>query len=289
MKILLLGKNGQVGRKLLQILAGLGEITAPARQEMDLTDESAIRRKIRRLQPDLIVNAAAYNFVDKAEEEEHLARTVNAVAPRILAEEAARNQAALVHYSTDYVFDGRARRPYKEDDLPNPLSVYGKTKLEGEMAIQEAGCAYLIFRTSWLYSLYRKNMLLTLLQLASEGKPLQVVDDQHGIPTWAGTVAAVTRAVLLQKPFQAGKAGLYNLTPSGETTWYHFAVRVIDHYQAITGRAVYLQAISTAEFPTAAKRPAYSVLCNEKIKRDFNLTLDSWERILTELLKGISM
>lgn len=253
MRILLTGRNGQVGWELERALPALGEVIATDRSTLDLADADAIRRAVREAKPQVIVNAAAYTAVDRAELESNLAMKVNAQAPGVLAEEARRLSALLVHYSTDYVFDGSKGSPYVEDDATNPLSVYGKTKLAGELAVRSAGARYLILRTSWVYADRGKNFLLTMLQRASTGMPLRVVDDQIGAPTCAADVAAIT-VLGLRRP--QTPEGTYHATAAGETTWCGFAKEIMR--LARTGAGV--QAIATADYPTAAKRPSYSVL-----------------------------
>lgn len=288
MKILLLGKNGQIGWELQRTLAPLGEIIALGREELDLVNEKAIRSTVRSVKPDFIVNAAAYTAVDKAEEEHDLAMAINGIAPGILAEEAALCKAAIVHYSTDYVFDGNKDIPYTEEDPPNPINIYGSTKLAGERAIQETETPHLIFRTSWVYGLRGKNFLLTILRLAAEKDELKIVDDQIGSPTWCRTVAEITANILTQNSFEKDKQGIYNLTAAGEATWYGFARKIIAHYTNLTNRKVKLKAIATGEYPTPARRPAYSILSCDKLKEQFCSTLPDWDYALKLVLKDVN-
>lgn len=297
-KILLTGKTGQVGRELAPLLGRMGELTALDRPHLDLAQPEEIRRAIRGVLPDLIVNAAAYTAVDRAESDEAAARAVNADAPSVMAEEAKRLGALLVHYSTDYVFDGTKRTPYEEDDPPHPVNVYGRTKLEGEQAIQRIGPAYLIFRTAWVYAREGRNFLLTVLRLATEKEELRIVRDQTGAPTLSGEIAAATATVLSQicasvnggRPW-SGTAGIYHMTAGGETNWHSFAKLILelasgrppdgDWFSAATGNrplmAQRIVPIGTGEFPTPARRPSYSVLANRKLNDAFGVRLPHWE------------
>lgn len=294
--ILLIGTNGQVGRELNQVLPGIGEVTALDRQRLDLTRPEEIRRAIQAFRPSVIVNAAAYTAVDKAESEEPLARAINAEAPAVMAEEAKKAGAALVHYSTDYVFDGLKRSPYREDDPPNPQNAYGRTKLEGERAIQSSGAAHLIFRTAWVYSTEGRNFLLTILRLATQREELRIVRDQMGAPTLAGEIAAATARVLAQavahensSRYLENVSGIYHLTAGGETSWSDFTKAILEEaatppacpwFQAATSGLPLLARrvipIATHEYPTPARRPAYSVLSNARLNRAFSVQLPDW-------------
>jgi dTDP-4-dehydrorhamnose reductase len=254
-KILLTGPTGQVGWELAPKLAHLGEVIAPDRRALDLADAEATRARVRDLRPDVIVNAAAYTAVDRAESEPDLARAINGTAPGVLADEAKRLGALLVHYSTDYVFDGTKEAPYTEDDTPNPLSVYGRSKLEGDRAIQASGCRHLILRTSWVYAGRGQNFLLTMLRLGAGRPELRVVDDQRGAPTWARDIAAATVALLADPP-----NGLFHLTAAGVTTWHGCACEIMRQ----AGLMPIVHRLRTDEYPTAARRPANSVLDNRK-------------------------
>ncbi len=284
MKIMLLGKNGQVGWELQRTLAPLGEIVAYDLEDLDLTDQGAIRSTTRRVAPQVIINAAAYTAVDKAEEEAELALAVNGTAPGILAEEAALSNALLIHYSTDYVFDGSKKSPYTEKDTPNPINVYGKTKLAGENAIREAGCPYLILRTSWVYGLRGKNFLLTIQRLAAERDELTIVNDQHGAPTWSRLIAQATAQLLSR--FSTADSGkierLYHLTAAGETTWFDFAGAILEYdRQNRNGqRSPLLKAIKTESYPTPAARPLYSVMDNSLIMEQLALMMPHWRKQL---------
>lgn len=279
--ILLTGKNGQVGWELQRTLAPLGNVHAFGSAELDLSDATALRNAVHALRPDIIVNAAAYTAVDKAESEPELAAAINTTAPGILAEEAARLGALLVHYSTDYVFDGSKDSPYLENDATSPLNVYGTTKLAGEEAIRAAGCQYLIFRTSWVYGGRGKNFLLTMLRLAREREELKVVDDQYGAPTWSRAIAegsALALAALACHPTTETLLGTYHLTCAGRTTWHGFTEAILDG--APLPRQPRLEPIPTSAYPLPAKRPTNSVLSNAKLEQAFGLVLPDWRRAL---------
>ncbi len=239
MRILLLGKNGQVGWELQQVLPLFGEVMALDKPEVDFTDLAGLRRIVRDRRPDLIVNAAAYTAVDRAESERELAMTVNGIAPGVLADEAVRLKAGLVHYSTDYVFDGIKGEPYTEEDVPNPLSVYGESKLAGDRAIEAVGGAYVILRTSWVYGARGSNFYLTILRLTREREEIRIVDDQVGCPTWCRSIAHATGQILLkamEQPqgnfysFLGELAGIYNYSSSGEVSWFSFAKAIIERH-----------------------------------------------------------
>lgn len=288
MTILLLGANGQVGWELQRTLSPLGPVRAMERAEADLSDHDALVRTVRDVAPSLIVNAAAYTAVDRAEEEEDLARAINGEAPGLLAEEARKLGAVLVHYSTDYVFDGAGDRPVTEDDRVAPLNAYGRTKLAGEQAIRESGCAHLILRTSWVYSTRGRNFLLTVKRLAGELEELRIVADQKGAPTWARGIAEAT-ALMLSRcgvPGDTGmlaeKGGLYHLTAAGETTWHGFAEAIVEWLRE-TGQPVRCKRvvpIGTADYPTPAIRPANSVLDCSRLRESFGIGLPDWREQL---------
>jgi dTDP-4-dehydrorhamnose reductase len=287
-RILLTGAAGQVGWELARSLAPLGEVVPLSRSELDLADLAAVRDVVRTIRPGVIVNAAAYTAVDRAETEHRLAFRVNAEAPGALAEEAARIGAALVHYSTDYVFDGTSRRPYTEADEPNPLNVYGESKLAGERAVAAAGGSHWIFRTSWVYATRGSNFLRTMLRLAREREELRVVDDQTGAPTWAAEIARGTAEViggLRRGEPERQEGGLYHLTAGGETTWYGFARALLDaDPDRGARRCTSLVPIPSSEFPTPARRPAYSLLDNAAIRRDLGVELPHWSLSLSRAL-----
>ncbi|MHB8727685.1 MAG: dTDP-4-dehydrorhamnose reductase [Sulfuricaulis sp.] len=283
-RILLTGKNGQVGWELQRTLATLGDVIALDRHGLDLADPDSIRRVVREIKPYLIVNAAAYTAVDKAEEEPDLAMVINGIAPGILAEEAKKLGAALIHYSTDYVFDGNKDGPYTEDDAPNPLNVYGKTKLAGEQAIRAVGAPHLIFRTSWVYGMRGKNFLLTILRLAKERDELRIVNDQIGAPTWCRMVAETTAQVVVQlscpqaEGWSEGTSGIYHLTAADQTSWFGFAKAILNHVSRPAAvRLPRLTPVTTQEYPTPAKRPRNSVLSNTRLRQRFGLWLPGWE------------
>lgn len=284
-RILLAGKNGQVGWELQRALATLGEVIALDRHGLDLADPDSIRRVVREHKPNLIVNAAAYTAVDKAEEEPDLAMVVNGMAPGVLAEEAKRLGAALVHYSTDYVFDGNKNAPYSEGDAPNPINVYGRTKLAGEQAIQAVGTPYLIFRSSWVYGARGKNFLLTILRLARERDELRVVNDQIGAPTSSRMVAQLTAHVLTHISCR-GKAvqdysGVYHLAATGQASWFEFAGAILEWAKIKPGdQTKVLRPITTREYSTTAERPKYSAMSSCKIAEKFSLNIPSWQSML---------
>lgn len=282
-RILLTGKNGQVGWELRRTLSTLGDVVAFNSAELDLADGSSLRETVQRLRPDIIVNAAAYTAVDKAESERSLAQAVNGAAPGILAEEAAKLGALLVHYSTDYVFNGAKETPYAEDDIPAPLGVYGASKLAGEDAVRAAGCRYLIFRTSWVYGGRGKNFLLTMLRLAKERAELRVVDDQFGAPTWSRAIAEASAQALAALPYQPTPEtlwGTYHLTCSGRTTWHGFTQAILEAAAPSLPRLPRLEAIPTSAYPLPAKRPANSLLSNTKLLQTFGIALPEWKEAL---------
>lgn len=274
MRILLTGATGQVGWELRRTLAPLGEVKAFDRFGLDLADTPVLVATVRALQPEVIVNAAAYTAVDKAEAERDLAFAINATAPRVLAEEAKRIGALLVHYSTDYVFDGEKADPYVESDATRPINAYGASKLAGEQAIQKSACRHLILRTSWVYGPRGKNFYLTMLRLARERPELKVVDDQVGAPTSSLEIARAT-AMLLGKSAQ----GLYHMTAAGETSWYGFARAILERL----GIATPVVAIPTAEYPTPAKRPRNSRLDCARLRSEHGVSLAHWDQALAEV------
>ena len=292
MNILLLGKNGQVGWELQRSLAVLGQVTALGHGEADFTQPQAVAQAVRALCPDVIVNAAAHTAVDKAESEPGRARLLNATTPGVLAEEAARLGAWLVHYSTDYVFDGSGDRPWTELDAPAPLSVYGATKLEGERLIQQSGCRHLILRTSWVYAARGGNFARTMLRLAQERERLTVIDDQWGAPTGADLLADVTAHAIRHLQQRPQDGGLYHCVAGGETTWHSYAKYVVEHARqaqpAINIKATEIAPVPTGAFPTPARRPHNSRLDNARLQAAFGLRLPPWQqgvaRMLTEIL-----
>jgi len=296
MKILLLGKNGQVGWELQRSLAPLGEVIALDRHSTDFCGDlgnlEGLAATVQAIKPDLIVNAAAHTAVDKAESEPQLARALNALAPGVLAREANRMGAWLVHYSTDYVFDGSGTQPWRETDVPAPLSVYGQSKLEGEQLIQAAGARHLIFRTSWVYAARGGNFAKTMLRLAQERERLTVIDDQWGAPTSAELLADVTAHAIRQAMAHPQDAGLYHLAASGETTWHGYAKHVINQAQRVQPAIKIIvnevAPVPTSDFPTPARRPHNSRLSTAKLQATFDLRLPAWhdgvDRLLAEIL-----
>ena len=295
-KILLTGKDGQIGRELKALLEGAGEVVALGHEQLDLAKPADVRDVIRRVRPGIIVNAAAYTAVDRAEADEATARAINADAPGVMAEEAKKIGAILIHYSTDYVFDGTKHTPYVEEDSPNPQNAYGRTKLEGEQAIEQSGAPYLIFRTAWVYARAGKNFLLTILRLATEREELKIVQDQIGAPTFSREIALATSQIIAD--ISGGTAvlesfsdsGIYHMTAAGETSWYEFAKAILEEASSDDQRPPWLRAVAgerpfvvrrvipirSDEYPTPARRPAYSVLSNARLARVLGVTLPEW-------------
>ena len=283
LKILISGKTGQVAVELQKHLAGLGELIVLGRDVLDLSQPDQIRAQVRAHKPDLLIIAAAHTAVDQAENEPELAFAINAIAPGVFAEEAAALGIPLIHYSTDYVFDGSKPAPYTEDDATNPLGVYGKSKLAGELAIAASGAQHLILRTSWVYSTHGKNFLLTMQRLLQERSELRVVADQIGAPTWAGTIAQSTRALI--ERWQSGDAaawGTYHLTASGETSWFGFTQAIAGHLTAQGKACATLEPIPASAYPTPAARPQNSRLDCSKLAREWGVTQPDWEAALSE-------
>lgn len=295
MKIILFGKNGQVGWELNRLLRPLGQVVALGRDSADFSDPESLREVVKKVKPDVIVNAVAYTSVDKAEDEEDLANRINGIAPGVLAEEALNINALLIHYSTDYVFDGAKDSAYTEQDKANPLNAYGRSKLMGEQLVQRTGCDYLIFRTSWVYSTRGHNFLLTVLNLAEERKELSIVGDQTGSPTWARMIAGVSAICInqscLEKRDNLFSSGLYNMTSSGVTSWHGFAQSIVE----IAGKqrskpfiVERINSISTAEYPTPAKRPMNSRLSSNKLEEKFGLKMPDWSTELDLCIEDVS-
>ena len=295
MRILLLGANGQLGRELRQSLAPLGELVALDRHGNqglcgDLGDAAGIANTLRELRPDLIVNAAAHTAVDRAESEPELAHAINAVAPGIMAEEAARLGSWLVHYSTDYVFDGTGNTPWRESDSPAPLNVYGRSKLAGERAIEASGCRHLILRTSWVYGRHGHNFIKTVLRLAAERDTLRIIDDQIGTPTSADLIAEVSAQAIAKARDNPDLGGLYHLVAGGDTSWYHYARRIVDEARA-RGMALTVEAIepvATRDYPTPAARPLNSRLDTGKLRRAFDLHTPPWQQGVAQLIQELT-
>ena len=287
-RILLIGKIGQVGWELRRTLAPMAHITCVDFPDIDLTSNDSIRRRVRNSRPNIVINAAAYTAVDKTESEPDKAMKINGVAPGILAEEAKKLDALLVHYSTDYVFDGTKTEPYIETDAPNPLGAYGRTKLAGDEAVRAVGGAHLIFRLCWVYGARGQNFMLTMMRLAREREKLRVVGDQVGCPTWSRMIAETT-ALALKQAVAAGDldafTGTYHLAASGITSWHGFADAIVKLMPVEGRKCVQVEAISTADYPTPTKRPAYSVLACDKLERTFGLRLPHWEESLKQVLE----
>jgi len=284
LRILLTGSNGQVGRELRTALVPMGNVLALDHQGLDLSDADAIRSKVRDCKPDLIVNAAAYTAVDRAESDATAAMAVNGIAPGILAEEAKRLDAVLVHYSTDYVFDGTKTTPYAESDAPNPVSVYGRTKLAGEQAIRAVDPAHYILRTSWVYAAAGSNFMNTILRLAREREELRIVNDQTGAPTWARAIAEVTAHILAGG--SPDHRGLYHVTASGAVSWFGFAQAIMGESHRISGQRIpRLIPITTAEYPLPAQRPANSRLDTALLTRVFGIWPAPWQTMLQQCLR----
>jgi dTDP-4-dehydrorhamnose reductase len=287
-RILIIGKIGQVGYELRRTLAPLGQIVSVDFPEIDLTNKDSIRQWVQKTSPYVIVNAAAYTAVDKAETEPDRCLQINGQAPGVIAEEAKRLGALVVHYSTDYVFDGTKTSPYTEEDLPNPLSAYGRSKLAGDLAVQQATGAHLIFRLCWVYGARGQNFMLTMMRLAREREQLRVVRDQFGCPTWSRLIAEATaqslKQVLAARDPQE-LCGVYHLAASGQTSWHGFAEAIIGLMPAEEKKCRTVEPIATAEYPVAAKRPTFSVLSCEKLKRTFGLELPQWDESLRMVLE----
>ncbi len=284
-RILITGADGQLGWELQRTFAPLGEIVALDRNGLDLTSADAIRERCREIAPALILNAAAYTAVDKAESEQEVAMSINGIAPGILAEEANRFDVPLIHYSTDYVFDGKATQPYRESDATAPQSVYGRTKLAGEVAVAATAKRHLILRTSWLYGNRRQNFFLTMLRLAKERDELRVVADQIGSPTWVHSVSRhSSRCVSIEgnRLELTIPPGIYHLTAAGSTSWHGFASAILASVPVEERRATRVVPLTTAEYPTPARRPAFSVLSVEKIEHALTVTIDGWQQQLAQ-------
>jgi dTDP-4-dehydrorhamnose reductase len=291
-RILVTGIHGQLGQELKQTLTPLGEVIGVGRETMDLTQPNAIRQAIAQAKPDLIVNAAAYTAVDKAETEVELANTINAIAPAIMAQECRQIGATLLHVSTDYVFDGKKNTPYLEVDSPNPLSVYGKSKLAGEAAIAQACQSHIILRTAWVYGTYGKsNFVKTMLRLGKEREEIRVVADQVGSPTWAQDIAQVIAKLILHSD-KTGEVttGIYHFTNSGVASWYDFAIAIFEQARKLGFPLKIRQVvpITTAEYPTPAKRPAYSVLSGQKISAILGTHPPYWRDSLRQMLEQLA-
>lgn len=283
MRILLAGSRGQVGSALVSALAPLGEMSAFDRQGLDLRDSQSIRNTIAKVKPDIIINSAAYTAVDRAEQEKDIAFEVNFQAVKELAREAKSIDALLIHFSTDYVFDGEKSAPYVETDVPSPLNVYGQSKLAGERAIAASGCRHFIFRTSWVYGPLGRNFLHAILAAAKAKPELRVVDDQRGAPTSSVAIAGAVAQILSSSSWPAKPDGIYHLSAAGETTWHGFAQAILE----AKGLKNPVTAIRSGEYPTAAKRPKNSLLDNGKIGAELGIALPGWRQGLAAVLAAI--
>jgi dTDP-4-dehydrorhamnose reductase len=277
LRILLTGRSGQVGWELERALPLLGEVIATDRSSLDLENDDATRKVIRETKPEVIVNAAAYTAVDRAESDSEVAMQVNGIAPGILADEASRLGALLVHYSTDYIFDGESPYAYAETDAPNPINVYGRTKLEGEKRITASDCRYLILRTSWVYAPRGRNFFLTIAKKVQAGDDLRVVSDQHGVPTEAKFIAEMTVALL-----HGGAEGTFHVVPWGTTTWHGFAAEIAKRL----GAKKPVQPIASSEYPTPARRPRSSVLDCTKLAERLGVLPPEWQSLLDRCMKA---
>jgi dTDP-4-dehydrorhamnose reductase len=300
-RVLVTGAGGQVGAEVARELDGRADVVARARAELDLGDPASIRAGVRDARPDVIVNCAAYTAVDRAETDAEAARAVNAVGPGVLAEEAKSRGALLVHFSTDYVYDGAKRAPYVEADPVNPLSVYGATKLEGERAVAASGAAHLILRTSWVYGPRGRNFMFTMLRLGHERPELRVVADQRGAPTSSRALARLVREILdrngdtdeltrAEVDQVAAAGGIYHATAAGDTTWFGFAQAIFDEalrQGRLNGPPPRLVAISTADYPTPARRPANSVMSNARLQAAFGVAIPDWREGLCEVVSAL--
>lgn len=285
MKILITGQHGQVSRELQLRLQDLGDLIVLGRDQLDLANPDQIRQQIRAQRPDLIINAAAHTAADQAESEPDVVFAINTIAPGILAEEAKALGIPLIHYSTDYVFDGSKPAPYTEADTPNPLGIYGQSKLAGEQAIMAVGGNYLILRTSWVYSSHGKNFLLTMQRLLQEKPQMRIVADQIGAPTWAGSIAHSTRGLI--ERWQAGEPGewgVYHLTARGETSWFGFAEAIGEHLRKQGKACAVLEPIPSSAYPTPARRPLNSRLDCSRLQQQWHVSQPSWQDALRECL-----
>ena len=284
-RILVIGSAGQLGQELQQTLVPYGEVVAVDRKTLDLSQPDQIRELVQQLQPQIVINAAAYTAVDQAQKEPETARMINAIAPTILAQEVQKLKALLIHVSTDYVFDGSKNHPYTEDDLTNPLSIYGQSKLAGEQGIKENCQSYLILRTAWVYGAYGKsNFVKTMLRLGSEREEVRVVTDQIGTPTWAFNIADAIAQLTSLRP----NTGIYHYTNSGVASWYDFAVAIFEEAKQLVPLKIQrVIPITTSEYPTPAKRPTYSVLSCRKISTVLNTYPPHWREGLRQMIKSV--
>jgi len=302
LKIVIVGRNGQLAWEANQRFQGLGRIICVGRPEIDLLDINGLREEIRRIRPSIIVNAAAYTAVDQAQSEPEVATKINSEAPAAMAEEAKRLDALFITYSTDYVFDGKSATPYRESDPTAPLNVYGASKLSGEQAVEAVGGNYLIFRTSWVYGARGKNFLKTILKLVAERPELKIVNDQMGAPTWSRDLADATRKIIEQLAARAesenisisetlgDRRGIYHMTSAGSVSWYGFAAAIVEEMEKrglSKSTLAELVPIPSSEYPTPAARPHNSRLCNEKLKNAFGVMLPAWRESLASVMNEL--
>jgi len=293
-RLLLTGTDGQVGWELRRSLAPLGDVIAVDRNACDLSRLQDIPRVIQEARPDIVVNAAAYTAVDKAEEEEALATTINGVAVGVIAEEARKLSALLIHYSTDYVFDGTKAGPYTEDDTPHPINAYGRSKLAGERAMEQCGGSHLILRTSWIYAARGRNFLNTVLRLARERDELRIVADQIGVPTWAREIAGATASIARQARGERDRgnfaSGIFNVTAAGTTSWCGFAEAIVAQMQLRAGaRGPKVLPISSADYPVPAARPKNSRLAGDRVRERFGIALADWKQALARCMQDTNL
>lgn len=293
MKILLLGAQGQLGQELKMNLSAIGDLQAYGRDQVDLTNQESITQAIRSFNPNCIVNAAAYTAVDQAESEPALASKINAEAVSIIASEAKKTNALFIHYSTDYVFDGKKAQPYHEKDQTNPISVYGQSKLAGEEAIAKSGCKHLIFRTTWVIGAHGNNFAKTIFRLAKEREQLKIINDQHGVPTTTNLISKVTAAAIHSLDSIPWPSGIYHLSPKGQTTWYGIAKTLLDlaKERDVTLAIKSILPITTLEYPTPASRPSNSLLSTNKLEQVLNFELPYWQDelaiVASDIIKGL--
>ena len=286
--IVVTGRKGQIGYELERVMSLLGNVIAIDMDVVDYTGPDMIVSFMREHKPDIVINTAAYTSVDKAEEDDSLAMKINGEAPGVIAGELKKTGGLMVHFSTDYAYDGKKLAPYHEEDSTNPLSVYAMTKLAGDKAVIDSGAKHLILRTSWIYGARGKNFLLTMLGLCQAGKELRVVNDQLGAPTWCRAVAEGVGLILSQKAaYDAAYSGIYHMTCAGKVTWYEFAVKIAKYYEYKTKKRVSVFPVSTGEYPMKAKRPKYGVLDNRKLNSCFGVILPEWEVCFKQVMEDL--